>query len=67
MVDTQKQLEKILKVWGKGGNNHEGQAGHPHRPPPSLPESPIILNSNPAWHTHTSAQQGNGHRPIFQL
>lgn len=24
VVDTQKQLEKILKVWGKGGSSHGG-------------------------------------------
>lgn len=60
VVDTQKQLEKILKVWGKEGSSHGGQARHPHRPPPSLPESPTILNSNPPRHMHTSAQQGNG-------
>lgn len=61
VVDTQKQLEKILKVWEKGQWSRGSELTKDS--PPSLPESPSSSTAT-VLTTHTQrARQGSGHRP----
>lgn len=75
VVDTQKQLEKILQVWGKGtvawglrlGVLMNLQLAEDFPPSPSPPPCRVPLPSAATpMHSHR-ARQGSGYLPIYQV
>lgn len=64
VVDTQKQLEKILKVWEKGQWSRGSELT---KDSPTLPAGvPVILHGDRPHHTHTEGKAGQWPPTICQ-